>query len=263
MRIASLEDDPEQAALIRKILGQAGFECESYATGASVLHALRERAFDLLLVDWHVPDMTGFEVVSWVRQKSGNMPPILFLTCHTEEDDIVAALSVGADDYMNKPIRAGELIARVRALLRRAYPEAVQEVEVIRRGSYCLDPRTRTVTVDGVRVELSPREYELALFLFRNMGRLLSREVVERSVWGRALGTGSRTLDTHMSRLRVKLALRMENGVHLASVYSHGYRLEEAGRHEEGHVQGDPGAGQPAPAHESSVCAHLPELNRP
>ncbi len=83
---------------------------------------------------------------------------------------------------------------------------------------------------------MSPREYELAHFLFRNMGRLLSRDVVEQAVWGRTIGTGSRTIDTHMSRLRIKLALRPENGVRLTSVYSHGYRFEEAGAGDDGHA---------------------------
>lgn len=236
MRIASVEDDPDQAELIRKILDEAGFECESYATGAALLRALREQAFDLLLVDWQLPDTSGVELVSWVRQTSGPMPPILFLTSRTAEEDIVAGLNVGGDDYMLKPIRAGELLARVRSLLRRAYPEATLETDVIRRGSYCLDPRTRAITLDGEPVAVSPREYELALFLFRNMGRLLPRDVVEQAVWGRTIGTGSRTIDTHMSRLRVKLALRPENGVRLTSVYSHGYRFEETGTGDDGHA---------------------------
>ncbi|CAG9164562.1 response regulator transcription factor [Cupriavidus pinatubonensis] len=236
MRIASVEDDPDQAELIRKILDEAGFECESYATGAGLLRALREQAFDLLVVDWQLPDTSGIELVSWVRQTSGAMPPILFLTSRTAEDDIVAGLSVGGDDYMLKPIRAAELLARVRSLLRRAYPESARETDIIRRGSYCLDPRARTITLGGEPVLVSPREYELALFLFRNMGRLLSRDVVEQVVWGRAIGTGSRTIDTHMSRLRIKLALRPENGVRLTSIYSHGYRFEEADAGNDGHA---------------------------
>jgi len=236
MRIASVEDDPDQAELIRKILDESGFECETFATGAALLRALREQSFDLLVVDWQLPDTSGFELVSWVRQTSGAMPPILFLTSRTAEEDIVAGLSVGADDYMLKPIRAGELLARARSLLRRAYPEATQDTDVIRRGNYCVDPRARTITLGGEPVTVSPREYELALFLFRNMGRLLSRDVVEQAVWGRAIGAASRTLDTHMSRLRIKLALRPENGVRLTSVYSHGYRFEETSAEDQPHA---------------------------
>lgn len=228
MRIASVEDDESQAELIRELLGEAGFACTSFGTGSAFLRALRDQAFDLLIVDWHLPDTSGYEVVNWVRQQSGRLPPILFLTSRAEESDIVAGLAVGADDYMIKPVRGGELVARVRALLRRAYPEAPQE-QLVRQGAYQFDARARTVTLDGAPVELSPREFDLALFLFRNIGRLLSRDVVEQAVWGRAMEAGSRTLDTHISRLRIKLALRPDNGVRLTSVYSHGYRFEEAG----------------------------------
>ncbi|QET06003.1 MULTISPECIES: response regulator transcription factor [Cupriavidus] len=228
MRIASVEDDESQAEQIRTLLDEAGFTCTSFATGSAFLRALRDQVFDLLVIDWQLPDMSGYEVVSWVRQQSGRLPPVLFVTSRAEESDIVAGLAVGADDYMAKPIRPGELVARVRALLRRAYPDAQQE-QLIRQGVYVLDARARAITLAGEAIELSPREFDLALFLFRNIGRLLSRDVVEQAVWGRTMDAGSRTLDTHISRLRIKLALRPDNGVRLTSVYSHGYRFEEAG----------------------------------
>ncbi|NUA26453.1 response regulator transcription factor [Cupriavidus basilensis] len=229
MRIASVEDDKSQSALIQQILVSAGHECECFASGSTFLRALREQAFDLLVVDWQLPDTSGLEVVTWVRQNSGRNPPILFLTSRSQEEDIVAGLGAGADDYMIKPIRRAELVARVSALLRRTYPQAQQDSALIRAGNYAVDPQARTVTCGESRVDVSPREFDLALFLFRNLGRLVSREVVEQAVWGRAIGIGSRTLDTHMSRLRIKLALRPENGVRLTSVYAHGYRFEATG----------------------------------
>ncbi|MDF3834862.1 response regulator transcription factor [Cupriavidus basilensis] len=226
MRIASVEDDKSQSELIQQILVSAGHECECFVNGNSFLRALREQAFDLLVVDWQLPDTSGYEIVTWVRQNSGRNPPILFLTSRAMEEDIVAGLGAGADDYMVKPIRRAELVARVSALLRRTYPQAQQDSAVIRVGNYRVDPDARTVAVGENKAEMSPREFDLALFLFRNLGRLVSREVVEQAVWGRAIGAGSRTLDTHISRLRIKLALRPENGVRLTSVYSHGYRFE-------------------------------------
>lgn len=229
MRIASVEDDTAQAGQIRQLLEEAGFSCTSFATGAAFLRALRDQAFDLILMDWQLPDTSGYELVSWVRQHSGRLPPILFLTSRIDEADIVAGLSVGADDYLAKPLRPAEFVARVRALLRRAYPEAVHDDELIRQGDYVVDARRRAIALEGRIVDLSPREFDLALFLFRNIGRLLSREVIEQAVWGRAMDAGSRTLDTHISRLRIKLALRPEHGVRLSSVYSHGYRFEGAG----------------------------------
>ncbi|MGO4332780.1 response regulator transcription factor [Cupriavidus sp. 2TAF22] len=226
MKIASVEDDKSQAELIQQILNSAGHQCECFASGGSFLRALREKSFDLLVVDWQLPDTSGFEVVTWVRQNSGRNPPILFLTSRSLEEDIVAGLGAGADDYMIKPIRRAELVARVSALLRRTYPQAEQDNAVLHVGSYRVDTQARTVEVGGAKAEVSPREFDLALFLFRNLGRLVSREVAEQAVWGRAIGAGSRTLDTHISRLRIKLALRPENGVRLTSVYSHGYRFE-------------------------------------
>ncbi|SDC75565.1 two component transcriptional regulator, winged helix family [Cupriavidus sp. YR651] len=227
MRIASVEDDVSQAEQIVQLLDEAGFTCASFATGSAFLRALRDQAFDLLIMDWQLPDVSGYEVVSWVRQHSGRLPPILFLTSRMEEADIVAGLAIGADDYLAKPIRPGEFIARVRALLRRAYPDAAHDDQLIRQGDYVIDVRRRVIMLSGLNIELSPREFDLALFLFRNIGRLLSRDVIEQAVWGRAMEAGSRTLDTHISRLRIKLALRPDHGVRLMSVYSHGYRFEE------------------------------------
>lgn len=229
MRIASVEDDTAQAEQICQLLEEAGFTCASFATGSAFLRALRDQAFDLILMDWQLPDVSGYELVSWVRQHSGRLPPILFLTSRVDEADIVAGLTVGADDYLAKPVRPAEFVARVRALLRRAYPDAVHDDELIRQGAYIVDARRRCIALTGHMVDLSPREFDLALFLFRNIGRLLSREVIEQAVWGRAMDAGSRTLDTHVSRLRIKLALRPEHGVRLTSVYSHGYRFEAAG----------------------------------
>lgn len=225
MNIASVEDDPSQAELIQQILIDAGHECDSFSGGKAFLRAMRERSYDLLVMDWQLPDISGYEVVTHVRQRSGQYPPILFLTSRSLEEDIVAGLAGGADDYMIKPVRRGELVARVTALLRRSYP-ATPANDAILVGGYRVEPVARTVSLNGEDIDIAPREFDLALYLFRNMDRLLPRDVVEQAVWGRSLGAGSRTLDTHLSRLRIKLGLRPENGVRLVSVYSYGYRFE-------------------------------------
>lgn len=223
MRIASVEDEAEDAARIRALLEGAGYQCENFLTGGAMIQALRNRAFDLLVVDWRLPDISGIEVVQWVRQHLGANPPVLFLTNRVLEDDAVTALGAGADDYLVKPIRDRVFLARVAALLRRAYPKASEVVQV---GPYALDPRSRTILLRGVKLEVTPREFDLAIFLFRNVDRLIPSELLEKTVWGRPIGADSRTVTTHLSRLRIKLALRPENGVRLSAVYALGYRLD-------------------------------------
>ena len=224
MRIAALDDDTLQLELFTHALTAMGHVCRTYTTGAALLKDLRRETFDLLIVDWHLPDTTGPEVVRWVRQNVAARVPILFVTHRQEERDIVEGLGSGADDFMVKPVRIGELNARVAALLRRAYPENTGGV--MEFGRYRFLPETRSIEKDGVAVELKNREYDLALFLFQNMGRLLSRDHLKEVVWGQVADVMSRSLDTHISRLRTLLDLRPANGFIVTAVYGVGYRFE-------------------------------------
>lgn len=224
MRIAVLDDGPDQLRLINQTMVGLGHECHLYTEGRTLLQALRRQTFDLLILDWRLPDMTGTEVVKTIRDELKGRLPILFVTDTHEEADMVAGLNAGADDFMAKPIRAGELEARIKALLRRSYP-AQHESELI-FGPYHFYPPARLLKVRGAPVELKNREYELALFLFQNLGRLLSREHLHEAVWGLGIEALSRSLDTHISRLRTKLELRPANGFLLLAIYGLGYRLE-------------------------------------
>ena len=203
MRIAALDDDPILLELIKATTEQHGHVCHTYLTGTQLLRDIRHETFDLLIVDWHLPDMEGPEVVSAVRQTTGRHLPILFVTRRREEQDVIEALSCGADDFMTKPLRMGELMARATALLRRACPQAMSDNLVF--GPYRFDPEKRSLWLRDQPVELKNREYELALFMFRNVGRLLSRAHLREVVWGETSEAPSRSLDTHMSRLRTKL----------------------------------------------------------
>jgi DNA-binding response OmpR family regulator len=151
------------------------------------------------------------------------------MTSRSREEDVVAALSAGADDYMTKPIRNAELIARVEALVRRTNQHAPRSFETIEVGRYRINPATRTCCLGGSLIELTCREFDLALLMFQYVGRILSREQIGAAVWGQPESAISRTLDTHVSKVRAKLQLRPENGLRLASVYGHGYRLDVAG----------------------------------
>lgn len=235
MRIAALDDDPILLELIQATTEQHGHICHTYTTGAQLLRDMRHETFDLLIVDWHLPDMDGPEVVTAVRQLAGRQLPILFATRRSEEQDVIEALSCGADDFMTKPLRMGELVARATALLRRAHPQAMGNDLIF--GPYRFDPDKRSLLLNEVEVDLKNREYELALFMFRNAGRLLSRAHLREVVWGETSEAPSRSLDTHVSRLRSKLNLSPANGYVVSAIYGMGYRLDAV----------DPHAAHPAP----------------
>jgi DNA-binding response OmpR family regulator len=224
MRIAVLDDGPDQLALIQQAMVGLGHECHLYKEGRTLLHALRRQTFDFLILDWSLPDRSGPQLVKTLRGDLKSRLPILLVTDRYDEADMVAGLNAGADDFMAKPLRSGELEARVNALLRRSYP-ARHEVELV-FGPYHFYPPSRVLKVRGEPVELKNREYELALFLFQNIGRLLSRGHLHEAVWGVGIEALSRSLDTHISRLRTKLDLRPANGFLLLAIYGLGYRLE-------------------------------------
>lgn len=228
MTIASLEDDLAQAQLISEILKNAGYSCESFFQGKALLAALaRPSDFDLLLLDWEMPGVNGLDIVRWVRANLGQSMPVIFLTSRDQEQDLVIGLREGADDYITKPIKSAELLARIQALLRRSRP--AEGNLAFSCGSYHIDPDNDSIRLHGQLIELAPKEYELALLLFRNPGRLFSRDVLSINIWNREIPATSRTLDTHLSNIRRKLQLRPENGLRLTSSYALGYRLEIVG----------------------------------
>jgi DNA-binding response OmpR family regulator len=224
MRIAVLDHEPDQLHLINQAMAGFGHECHPYTEGRILLQALRRQTFDLLILDWGLPDIRGIDVVKTVRNDLKSRLPILFVNAERDDPEVVEGLNAGADDFMANPDHAKELEARVNALLRRSYP-AQHEVELV-FGDYHFFPPSRVLKVKGVQVDLKNREYELALFLFQNMGRLLSREHLHEAVWGLGVEALSRSLDTHVSRLRTKLALRPSSGFLLLAIYGMGYRLE-------------------------------------
>ena len=226
MRIAVLDDDRSQSDLICQVLTSAGHTCHAFSNGKEMLNQLRRESYDMLLIHWQVPNLGGAEVIRWARERMPANLPVLFVTSRSSEDDIIAGLAAGADDYMIKPIRRGELVARVQALLRRAYPTQ-NAAEQIRFGQYIFETRTGRLTMDGKPVELTQKEFDLALLFFRNIGRPLSRAYILEAVWARDVEIPSRTMDTHVSRVRSKLQLRPDHGFRLAPVYSYGYRLEQ------------------------------------
>ena len=225
MRIAYLEDDADQAALIRRWLEGAGHSCHHFDRGHALRRSLARESFDLYILDWHLPDLDGLEVLKEIRARSPRSP-VIFATARGRDDDIAHALQAGADDYIAKPVRQGELLGRIQAVARRAQGEAAAAPERLELPPFTIERRERRILRGGQPVALTDREYELALFLFQNVGKLLSRSHLQEAVWGLGAKAQTRTVDTHMSRLRGKLGLTEENGWLLASVHQFGYRLE-------------------------------------
>ena len=207
-------------------LEAAGHTIHNFTSGKAIVREAARESFDLFLLDWHVPDLSGEEVVRWLREKQQSTVPVLFATSRDAEADIVNALQAGADDYMVKPVRRLELLARVDALLRRSRPKQ-PDAEPILIGPYAINLGERVVTLNGKTIDLTDKEYELTVFLFRNIGRLISRGHLSESVWGQVADIQSRTVDTHVSRVRKKLDIGPQRGVRLTPVYNFGYRFEK------------------------------------
>jgi len=225
MRIALLEDDRDQILLLRGWLEGAGHSLHAYERGGDFLREVARESFDVFLLDWMIPDKSGTEVLAWVRANLKERVPVLFVTARDAEEDIVSVLQAGADDYMVKPLRKAELLARINAVARRARP-AEKNDAIAEYGEFRVDSARHSITRHGQEIELTQKDFDLAVFLFHNLGRLLSRGHIFEAVWGQSAEINTRTIDTHVSRLRTRLSLTTENGWRLGAVYQHGYRLE-------------------------------------
>lgn len=226
MRIAIADDDETTRLFLSDLLTQSGHLCAPFRNGRDLTTALQRDTFDLLVIDWAMPEPDGLDVMRWARDNLASCPPMIMLTNRAAKDDIVACLNMGADDYIVKPELPHVILARINAVLRRSAPRAQAEAQFEQFGDYTFDRLREVVVYDGQEANLTSKEFALARLLFRNMHRALSRSYLLETLWNSTADVHTRTLDMHVSRIRSKLRLRPENGYRLLPIFSYGYRLE-------------------------------------
>jgi DNA-binding response OmpR family regulator len=225
MRIAILEHDRSQAYLLQHWFIAAGHVPHRYDDSTRLIRDVQSDGFDALLLDWNDAGSNGMDVLSHVRQEMKSSVPVVVITSRTSEEAVVHALQQGADDCIPKPLRQRELLARLESVTRRTRNFA-HTTKLLKVGRLCADVAARRIYVDNFPVTLTAKDFDLAVLLLSNVGRFLSRNQISEAVWGHKAPVGSRTLDTHTSRVRSKLCLTEPNGWRLLAVYGHGYRLE-------------------------------------
>jgi DNA-binding response OmpR family regulator len=223
MHIAILEDDAEQRELMALWLEGMRHTSRGFGTQANCIDALKQERFDLLLLDWMLPDGNGADVLHWVRQNLGWDMPIVVVTASEDEENVITALSAGADDYVVKPPKLTELLARLTAVTRRAKPSGLS---ILRLGAYEADMQRHTLSIDNQPLVMTQKEFDLAVYIMQNPGKLLSRDHLLNKVWGLNADVDTRTVDTHVSRLRKKLLLDGSKGWKLVPIYGYGYRFD-------------------------------------
>ncbi len=224
MRIAIFQRDPVRSKQLERILTQAGHSCLVFDDGLGLSKVLARSTADLLVLDWQGVRMSGGDVLKSVRSVGGDRIPVIFASTDGSEESVVRALVCGADDYVTFPVRTAEFRERVAALLRRAYPERFG-MSSFDAGPYHFDTRRQVVTLRGAPIRLSGTQYRLASLFFSNVGRVLSRDHIFAMVWGREFREVTRTIDSHVSRLRLLLEIEPHNDFRLQPVYKSGYRL--------------------------------------
>lgn len=240
---AIVEDDPHLAQQIEDILGLAGWKAHRFSRGRDFLARQQRAAFDVALIDMRLPDLSGIELLerlaSAVPVTEGRRTASLVVTGLMDEGHLERAFALGAEDYVLKPFRARELIARIGAAHRRRrqaqLPQGADPLSTAPQtiGCFRISPKLRQIARHGKPVALTDKEFETALLFFSKAGQTVSREELSQRVWQTAPQVETRTIDTHVSRLRRKLQLTADQGFRLAPVYGQGYRLDTLAPHPE------------------------------
>ncbi|MBU4629259.1 response regulator transcription factor [Pseudomonas sp. BF61] len=239
MRVAILDDDSSELRKLEKLLGNIHisgsepWDLHSFERGGDLLRQLKSNAFDLMILDWSVTDVSGLMVLKWSRKYLEFPPSAIMLTCRGLEQDIVLALNEGADDYIIKPLREDEFRARVLAVARKYERLNDPPCNILNFDNIRFNIAEQEVLCNDVKVMLTDREYKLARCLFKHLGRPLSRQYLYDMFWPSEEIFSSRPLDTHIYRIRQKLGLTFQYGWHLRTIYGYGYCLEQTVIHHE------------------------------
>ncbi len=224
-KILIVEDEASFSEALSFLLGKEGFEVSIAETGRSALELFKSQSFDLILLDLMIPEVSGIEVCRSIRTTSA--VPIIMLTAKDSEIDKVVGLELGADDYVTKPYSSRELVARIKAVLRRGVAEdSHPEVGIHSAANIRMDIERHQVTVNGVLVPLPLKEFELLEFLMRNAGRVMTRAQLIDRVWGGDYYGDTKTLDVHIKRLRSKIEVDPANPLLIQTIRGLGYKFE-------------------------------------
>ena len=224
-RLLMIEDDARLAGMVGEYLTQSGFAVEHAGDGVSGLNLLQDKPFDMVVLDLMLPDIDGLEVCRRLRALPGDVArtPVLMLTAKGDPMDRIIGLELGADDYLPKPFEPRELLARIRAVLRRHQPGAAPEHQVLRFGTLEIDRDARIVTVGGQPAELTSYQFDLLVTLAERAGRVLTREQIMEAVRGRELEAFDRSIDVHMGRIRAAIEEDVKSPKRIVTVRGVGY----------------------------------------
>lgn len=225
MRIALMEEDPRQMESVSTWLEGAGYTCHVYAFGQNLIRALSRESFDLFLVSWTPSDVTGEDLLQAIRRVHRIRPPIIVMSPRVEVTELAAMIRAGASDYLIRPISREAMLTRIEGVFRDSMlTQPMSSIVSVRE--FEINLKEQRILRNGTPIVLTQKEFGLGAYLLTNVGRQLSRGQLLHSAWGSDWPTGTRTLDTHISRLRTKLSLIRENGWDLHAIYRQGYRLE-------------------------------------
>ena len=223
--IMLVEDEPSISEVVTLYLKRAGFQVQAFADGALALEKLQQNLPDLLVLDLMVPNVDGYEITRWLRDRSD--VPIIILTARRSEADRIAGLEMGADDYVVKPFSPQELVSRVRAVLRRTHRDVEEEGEQpLDIGDLQINPQTRLVILKGEEIGLTAKEFEMLWHMARHPRQVFTRDQLLESVWGLSDYIDPGTVTVHIRRLREKIESDPSKPRYLQTVWGVGYKFE-------------------------------------